>query len=769
MKTTSTALLASLAATAATSTFLLSTPAFCSDAPPARPNIIFILADDLGWGDIGAFYQNARRDAADPARPWHATPSLDRMAAEGARLTDHYVASPVSISSRSSLLTGLTQGHVSIRDNQFDKALPDNHTLATVLRQAGYTTAIIGKWGLHGDEEGRAQGVANRAAAHKAKAAAAKAKDNDAAAQAAQPLPRSKNSDWPAHPLNRGFDYFYGIFRHVDGHEHYPKEQLYFHEKAAARGPLCVWENHTEVTDTLDKCYTTDLYTARAKQFIIDHENKTPAQPFFIYLAYDTPHAVLELPTGPYPAGGGLRGGVQWLGAPGHMINTATGAPDSYIYPQYATATFTRDGKQLPWPNVYQRYATDIHRIDDCVGDLLQLLRDLNIDDNTIVVFTSDNGPSDESYLPERQTPQFFGGFGPFDGIKRDTWEGGLRTPAIARWPGHIPAGSDMTAPCAAWDWLPTFADAAHIAPPAKADGKSLLGNLLGHPAPDSRGDGRPDDYLYFEYYLHGKTPDYPEFEPAHRNRQRDQMQAVREGDIMAIRYDVKNAGDPFEIYNLRADPKEARNLASLTTPAGLAQQAHYKSLALQSRRPEPTAPRPYDNDLMPAIPAPALGNARVSRADETRPESRPAPGLTWSYYEGDFPWTPNCANLSPQKTGDSPDGLALAPIPLRPNQNAAIVFRGYLRVPADGDYVFEATTDTGLIMRLHATTVLDADYGYQRNTARVSGKVRLQAGLHPLTLTYHTDGQTPPALRLLWSAPGMTTPRPLEASQFVH
>ena len=709
-----------------------------------KPNIIFILCDDLGYGDIGVFFQNARRDANDPARPWHTTPNIDRMAAEGAKLTDHYCATPVCVSSRSSLITGLTQGHIDVRDNQFDKAIPDNHTIATVLHQAGYTTAAFGKWGLFGNAETNGNTNEGKPASNKTRKT-----PKDPVTEA---WIKNTNADWPAHPLNRGFDYYYGMLRHVDGHEHYPKEQVYFHEKSRTRGPLRVWENHADVTNDLDKCYTTDLWTARAKQWIIDHQKNDPAQPFFIYLAYDTPHAVLELPPCPFPEGRGLHGGVQWLGTPGHMINTATGTPDTYIDPQYANATSTRDGKEQPWPNVYKRYATDINRIDNCVGDLLQLLKDLNIDDNTLVIFTSDNGPSIESYLPEDITPQFFSSYGLFDGIKRDEWEGGLRVPAIAHWTGHIPAGSAVTAPVAMFDWLPTFAEAAQLpAPPAKADGKSLLGNLLGHPAADSRGDGKPDDYIYTEYYFKGSTPDFPEFEPSHRNRVRDQMQAIRQGDIMAVRYDVKTAQDPFELYNVRTDPKEAHNLAS--TPEGAAMQAHFQTLAPQSRRPEPSAPRPYDNDPMPASPAPAQTVA----------------GLTWSYYEGNFPWTPNCANLTAQATGRAPV-LTLASVPVPPGggKNAAVVYQGYLKVPADGDYVFAASTDTGLIMRLHQATIIDADFGYTSGAMRTSDKVRLKAGLHPITLTYHTDGKTASALNLTWSGPGMTAQHAFTPADFV-
>ncbi|MEO6914623.1 MAG: sulfatase-like hydrolase/transferase, partial [Chitinophagaceae bacterium] len=375
-----------------------------------KPNIILILTDDLGYGDIGVFFQNQRARNKDRSEPWTSTPNLDKMAAQGAMLMQHYCAAPVCAPSRASLLTGLSQGHVNVNDNQFDKALQDNYTMGNVLQMSGYATAAIGKWGLQGDKRWD--------------------KDGD---------------KWLGQPLNRGFDYFYGYMRHNDGHEHYPKEGLYSGRKE-------VYENKTEVSAGLDKCYTGDLWTAAAKNWIINHEQTKATQPFFMYLAYDIPHAVLELPTQAYPAGGGLKGGVQWLGKPGQMINTASGTIDSWTHPDYEKATFDNDKNtntpETAWPAMYKRYATSVRRIDDAVGDLLKLLADLKIDDNTLVVFTSDNGPSIESYLRspnDNYKADFFNSFGPFDGIKRDVLEGGERMPTIARWPGTIPSKKIVT------------------------------------------------------------------------------------------------------------------------------------------------------------------------------------------------------------------------------------------------------------------------------------------------------------------------------------
>ena len=264
-----------------------------------RPNIIFILCDDMGYGDLGVLYQNGRA----PGLPREVTPHLDTLAAEGIRLGQHYCPAPVCAPSRASLLLGVHQGHANVRDQQWDKALADNHTLATVLRKAGYATAAIGKWGLGGDDVGG-----------------------------------TTPADWAGYPTKRGFDYFFGYERHADGHEHYPKEALY------SNGSKECYDGTNNISSELDKCYTADLFTARAKKWIEDQRAAHPDQPFFLYLAYDTPHAVYEFPTQAYPAGGGATGGLQWLGTPGHMINTASGTVDSFVDPDYATATYDDDG-----------------------------------------------------------------------------------------------------------------------------------------------------------------------------------------------------------------------------------------------------------------------------------------------------------------------------------------------------------------------------------------------------------------------------------------
>ncbi len=655
----------------------------CGQLPAATPpNIIFILTDDLGLGDVGVFFQNARRAANDRAEPWHLTPQLDRMAAEGVQLRQHYCPAPVCAPSRASLLLGVHQGHANVRDNQFDKALENNHTLASVLKGAGYATACVGKWGVQG-------------------------KRDDA-------LPNR----WPAHPLSRGFDSYFGYIGHNAGHWHYPKED----------GQVLL-DGATDVTTNFDRCYTTDLFTARAKKWIVDQHAAKPQQPFFLYLAYDTPHAKLQLPPGTFPVGAGARGGVQWLGTPGHMINTADGTPDSFTHPDYATATWDHDRDRAtpeqPWPDVYKRYASDVRRIDECVGDLLQLLKDLRIDDNTLVVFTSDNGPSKESYLKENYDPGFFNSFGPHDGIKRDLWEGGIRVGALARWPGQVPRGRVSEEPSQFHDWLPTFAELAGVPSPARSDGVSLVPTLTG------RGTQMPSR-VYVEYSQNQRTPPYEEFAPIHRGRVREQMQALRVGDFMGVRYQIKEHAAPYEIYNVVTDPQQTNNLARLPAFAALQQQMH--DTVLRVRRPDTQAKRPYDNEFVPAVKT-----------------SNIISGLEWRAFEQSTPWVAKLDDVKPTATGT---GGEVSP---GVTKNAdALLFTGYLEVPSDGEYTFHLTANSGALLRLHEATVIDADFGHAASD-EVSGAIRLQAGRHPFRLYYRRSAAAP-ALKLQWSS--ATLPR---------
>lgn len=649
-----------------------------------KPNIIFILADDLGWGDLGVFHQNSITGSRK-----FTTPMLDSFAAEGIQMRKHYCPAPVCAPSRASLLLGVHQGHANVRDNQFDKALENNHTLATVLKQAGYGTAIIGKWGLQGSG--------------------------------------GNPTAWPAYPTRRGFDYFYGYVRHGDGHSHYPFHTTYDPDGSGrqVRPPKEVWDQNTMVRDTLENCYTTDLFTARAKKWIADHRQSHPAQPFFLYLAYDTPHAALQVPTMAYPPGSGTNGGLQWLGAAGQMINTAAGTIDTYIHPDYTNQH---------WTDVEKRFATMVRRMDDAVGDLVQTLKDLGVDDNTLIVFSSDNGPHHESYFNANYEANSFTSFGPFDGTKRDLWEGGVREPTLARWPGRIPAGRISNDASQFHDWLSTFAEMAGVPPPARTDGVSLLPTLTGV------GAQRPTT-TYVEYVHQGSTRSYAEFDPSHRGRARNQMQLIHLGGYKGVRYNIASHTNDFEIYNVDADPKETNNLA--LNPAFAALQQNMKNRVLQLRRPDTDAPRPYDAEFVPASTNVAFTNGVVA----------------YSAYEGAWPWVPDFASLTAVNTGHCA-GLDLS-VRSR-DQDFGIAFSGFITVPADGDYTFYLTSDSGAHLRIHDATVLDDDFNH--TGAEVSGTIRLRSGRHPFRL-YYRHGSGPRTLSLKYSGPCISkAPVPLSA-----
>jgi len=620
-------------------------------AQAAKPNIIFILCDDLGYWDVGVLYQNSRR----PDQPRMRTPQLDRMAAGGMIMRQHYTAAPVCAPARASLLLGQHQGDCPIRNNQFDKALPRAHTLGTVLQSAGYYTGMIGKFGLPG------------------------------------PSP-----DYPGHPLRHGFDEFYGVLAHDPAHYHYPGNS----------GKIM--DMFSPVTNGLAGAYDTDLYAARAKRFIRERAEKNPRQPFFLYLAFTAPHFYEEIPTQAYPKGGGLHGGLQW------PLNTISSKTNSWHYPEYASQN---------WPDVEKRHATLIRRVDDAVGDILQLLRDLKIDKNTLVVFTSDNGPHNE----DGRDPRFFDSWGMMDGIKRDLWEAGVREPTIIRWPGHIRAGSIDDQPSAFWDWMPTFADLAGLAPPAASDGVSLAPTLTGQGLQRSRG------FVYFEYEYSGSL--FPVDKEVGRRKkvgQRNQMQSIRVGDFTAVRYSITNSADPFRLYDVIRDPHEDHDLAS--DPDYAAVLAKAREMTSQVRLPDTNAPRPYDNVPLAAVPVNNTQNGM----------------LDYAIYKGAWPWVPDFDALRPTATGKSV-GLDVSVLPRE--GEAGLSFTGFFNAPTEGEYTFWLQCDAGAEMWLHEAHVLDDDFAHDGREVKAS--IHLAAGPHPFRLFYrHKTGEA--KLVLQYSGPGI-------------
>ena len=637
----------------------------------SAPNIILIMTDDLGYGDVYNLYQHTRDDGSGEGgiagdgiingteKPFIYTPNIDRMAAEGARLTRHYTSAPVCAPARGSLLQGRDQGHANIRDNSFDKVISDNHTLGTVMKQAGYYTACVGKWGVGG-----------------------------------------KTEPFPGHPNNRGFDYFYGYLRHVYGHNHYPGNGGTVHEQKK------------KITTGLEKAYTTDLWTARTKDIIQDRVKNHAATPFFIYLAYDAPHAQLQVPTQAYP-----EGGLTW------PLNTNSGKIDSYIRPDYAKL-----GKAAA------RHATMVRRLDTAIGDLMKTLRDLGIADNTMIVFTSDNGTHSEAGKGGTiaHDPRNFDSFGNFEGIKRDCWEGGVRMPTFAWWPGKIGDNDkstpafESTRPSAFWDWMPTFADAAGLTPPAWSSGVSLLPELTGKPGQQDKG------YLYFEYLNKGSTPKYVEF-PNHGGAKRGQMQTIfldgADGKrYKGIRTNALKLSQDFKIYDVDADPGEGNDLASSMPEL----QAAMKKRVLQVR---------VDGDYK----RPYLKGAKM---DPVIAET--VPGLDFHAFEGTWDWVPETRYLTPAASGQCTE---LDLTKRTREENIALEFKGYLSVPTAGKYNFSMSTDSGGMLWIHDAHIIDDDF--RHNDKPATGSVRLKAGLHPIRVLYkHATGKH--SLDLKYSGPNI-------------
>jgi hypothetical protein len=342
-------------------------------------------------------------------------------------------------------------------------------------------------------------------------------------------------------------------------------------------------------------------------------------------------------------------------------------------------------------------------------------------------VFSSDNGPSIESYLKEEYEANFFDSYGPFDGIKRDVWEGGVRVPTIATWPGHIPANSVVSTPSGVHDWLPTFLDAAGAPPPARSDGVSLIPSL-------TKKGKQKSSTVYIEYWHNQSTPDFPEFDPSHRKRRRTQMQMIRMGDTLGIRYDIKSHEDNFEIYDIAKDPKQTNNLAGRPEISRI--QNRMKDRVLQVRRPDTSAARPYDKELVAAT------AARTTK-----------PGVVWKSFNGKFPWLPEVTGMVASATGTAQQpqiGLT------NRGNNGATVFTGYLKIPEDGEYTFYISTKATALLRLHDATVIDADYNYNSGTEQ-SGSIMLKAGLHPFRLYYASKAGNPAPINLKWEGKGIS------------
>ncbi len=350
-----------------------------------------------------------------------------------------------------------------------------------------------------------------------------------------------------------------------------------------------------------------------------------------------------------------------------------------------------------------------IRRIDDHIADLARLLRDLRIAEDTLVVFSSDNGPHTESYLKgARYRADLFQAYGPFDGIKRDTLEGGIRVPGLAWWPGTIPAGRVVEGHSQFHDWLNTFLDAAGAPLQAQSDGVSLLPSLTGEGTQET-----PTTYV--EYQVGGRTPDYRDFAPKHRRAMRGQMQAVFLEGYKGLRRNIQGSDDDFQIFDLSADPSERRDLAE-SSPKFRDLQQQMKDRVLRLRRPNRSAPRPYDGAPMPALPG------RTTEA-----------GVDFAFLAGEFPWVPVIG--TGQGTRGEADGFEIE-IPAA----GAVEVSGYLEVPEDGEYAFKLTAPDAAVLHVHQALVVDGDTPGE-DGGTLTATARLEAGLHPFRLRYLSAG----------------------------
>lgn len=415
------------------------------------PNIIFIMADDLGYNEVGAYGQKIIK-----------TPNIDRIAEEGMKFTQFYSGAPVCAPARCVLLTGKHPGHAFIRDNREWKPvgqypIPDSEvTIAEVLKKKGYATAAIGKWGLG--------------------------------------YPGSSGD-----PNKQGFDLFYGFNCQRHAHNHYPRYMQKNDKQEILEG------NYRRLSG---EQYSQDLFTREALGFIDENKDK----PFFLYLPFAIPHLSIQVPDD----------SLEWY--KGKIKE------EDYTHRGYLEHPFPRAG-----------YAAMITHMDRDIGLIMERIKKLGLDDNTLIIFTSDNGPTFNRL--GGSDSEFFESNKPFTGLKGDVLEGGIRVPMVARWPGKIKAGSVSDHVAAFWDVMPTLAELAGTKAPAKTDGISFLPTLLG------KSNQKKHEYLYWEFPSYGG------------------QQAVRMGKWKGVRRDMfkNNNKEPLRIflYNLEKDIKEQNDVAA--------------------------------------------------------------------------------------------------------------------------------------------------------------------------------------------------------------
>lgn len=430
--------------------------AACSQADKEKPlpNIVYILADDLGYGDLSCYGQQK-----------FTTPNIDRLTQQGMLFKQHYTGCTVSAPSRSSLMTGLHTGNTPIRGNkgwepEGQWPLPANSiTLAEMLKSKGYSTGAYGKWGLgYIDTEGD--------------------------------------------PNSQGFDEFFGYNCQSLAHNYYPGHLWHNHEK------ILIHENDSGKTGA----YSADLIHEKALDFIEQNKNK----PFFLFYPTTIPHAEMFAKE-EYMAR--FRGKFD----PEKSFRGTDEGPDFRLGPY---------GSQ---PEAHAAFAAMVTQLDDYVGEIISKLEELGLENNTIVVFASDNGP----HLEAGADPEYFNSNGPLRGFKRDLYEGGIRTPMIVKWPGKVKPGSVSGHVSAFWDVMPTLAEITGLEVQGATDGISFLPELLGKKQ-------KKHDYLYWEFHEQGgKT-------------------AVRMGDWKAVKLNINKVPESItELYDLSSDEGETTDLSA--------------------------------------------------------------------------------------------------------------------------------------------------------------------------------------------------------------
>ena len=402
------------------------------------PNIIYIMADDLGWGDLGCYGQKILQ-----------TPNLDQFAREGIRFTDHYSGHTVCRPSRLVLWTGMHSGHTALQSNAYYQFDAGERTVVEILKEAGYTTAGCGKWAMGRQGSG-------------------------------------------GHPNQKGFDDWFGYLDQGDAHNYYPTHLWHNEQKVPLEGNVTAGNKGREAFYSVKReTYSHDVIVDWLLAWIREHASK----PFLMHAHLTIPHTNNE-------QGGATGNGME--------------VPD---LGQYAT----RD-----WPQPEKGFAAMISLLDRDVGRILDLLAEIGIEQETIVIFTSDNGPHSEG----GHDHNYFDSNGPFRGHKRDLLEGGIRVPMLARWPGMITPGSTSDHPSSFQDFMPTACNLAGIPVPEGIDGISYLPALLGNPQQPSH------EQLYWRF---------------------KEEEALRKGRWKILR---KKPDAPVILHDLQQDPAEQRNLA---------------------------------------------------------------------------------------------------------------------------------------------------------------------------------------------------------------